>query len=176
MLPAACPHPQVHGAGTGLQRHPLFFLGFKARTEAAPRRRRFAWRFGRRKRHGQLTRAAHVGAAAAAAAVAAVETPVTAVAGAGDSWLSSYYGGAEAAPMRSPQLPARPEGLPALVSPSSLPVVPRKGTSLKLAVVDPASDGALGDGAGGVPSGGEEGEGADVAAERARAEALWHQW
>ncbi|PRW44292.1 ABC transporter A family member 7-like isoform A [Chlorella sorokiniana] len=103
-------------------------------------------------------------------------------------WVESYYGSLGAGPQPSPHLPLRGQygsagGTPdaaaaeaaavaaAAASAAGQPVV-RKPTSLWLSVtaetgsIDGMSEG----------EGGEAAEGADVASERARVEALWQQW
>lgn len=96
-------------------------------------------------------------------------------------WMESYYGSLGSGPQPSPHLPLRqqysPGGTPmaaaavAEVPTAGQEAVARKPTSCWLSVT--AETGSV-DSEGG--EGAEAAEGADVAAERARVEALWQQW
>lgn len=214
-LPRALHVGQVNGAGTGVRRHPLFFLGFKmsdqAGGEGGPlrrwlRRRRTAAAAARAGKQQASTRAAAASAPTVARrsseqslrdqwqAAGATSTPGSL---AGDEvagrleedWAAQYYGsfGSTASPaLRSPQLPSFGSNLPAAVAPdvaeaasptasSSLPL-PRKPTSLRLEVLPELPLPGANSGSSGSTAREEEAEGLDVAAERARAEALWQQW
>jgi hypothetical protein len=182
---------QVHGAGTGIRRHRLFYLGFKLteREAAEGGARRWglaAWLRSRRaardaaaqqrQQQGGREKGGVELAAAPAGSAVHLEAPA-----ADDEWMAGYYGSAgpqEAAEqLRSPQLPPRPSGAAAAAPPPLL----RKPTSVRLAV--PAEPAAGGSGTAssacstnGAASCTEEAEGVDVAAERARVEALWLEW
>ncbi|KAL4428467.1 hypothetical protein ABPG75_002556 [Micractinium tetrahymenae] len=222
---------QVNGAGTGVRRHPLFFLGFKMSDQGAGeggplrrwlRRRRTAAaaaakRGGSKPGKQQASAAAPAAAApaldrrsseqslreqwqgaGAMSAAGATSAPASSAgddvaAGLEEDWAAQYYGsyGSMTSPaLHSPQLPAL-AGLQtaaaaagtaevALTQVPPCPPVPRKPTSLRLAVAqEPSLPGSAARSAASVSSaaaGEEEAEGPDVAAERARAEALWQQW
>lgn len=100
-------------------------------------------------------------------------------------WMESYYGSLGAGPQPSPNLTLREQyssagGTPdaaaveaaAAAAGAGLQPVARKPTSLWLSVT--AETGSI-DGMSDA-EGGEVAEGADVAAERARVEALWQHW
>jgi hypothetical protein len=182
---------QVWGAGTGIRRHRLFFLGFKySEGGAAAKPRRWRWAWGRSKaaeKGKDAGKQQHAGAGAvqlvatAGGAPAAGDDVAAGQLAADESWADAYYGSfsGAAGPMQlgSPHLdtarrtPSQPL-MPQQTEAAEGQPVPRKFTSLKLAVAaEPLVDAAAGSG-----SGGEEAEGPDVAMERARVEALWQQW
>lgn len=171
------PNFQVQGGGTGIRRHPLFFLGYKLHTAEAQQQQqpqqewqglRRLWQ-PRRRNSGagqaqQVPSAQGLAAGGSGPAGSVQLTGATAV----DQdtltqdtpgWVDDYYGSFAAA-QPTPQLPPRP-----LPPPGSTPV-PRKTTSVRLSVTaEPASS-----------QGEEAAEGDDVAGERARVEAIWRQW
>lgn len=145
------------------------------------------------RRSSQESLSAQWQAAAAISAPASSASDDVAAELEGHDWAAQYYGsyGSMTSPaLRSPYLPAlgsmpaagaagevQAGAASALPSPS----LPRKPTSLCLSVApEPALPGSGADRADSVTSGGtageEEAEGPDVAAERARADALWEQW
>lgn len=183
----------MHGTGTGIRRHRLFFLGFKhkegdeAGTSATKRSGwRQLWPCGRGRAGWQRgaggAQATPSGAdpQAAGQAGAAADGDEPESARCDDSWMDDYYGSfANGVPVAqaSPHLPPRTQliGVTAAAGASagaaagsSPPPLPRKDTSVALSVAAEAgSEAAEADAAA---------EGADVAAERARVEALWQQW
>jgi len=220
-LPRCCLLLQVWGAGTGIRRHRLFWLGFKLSDEQQPRQRLWqrlrgskgmgkgSSKGGKGQGSGGSPTAAgpsqqlgkpSMGVSAGTFAEAAVSANGLDTAGEveDESWAADYYGGyGGEGPLRSPQLPSMLAGMAGTSGSSGTAVpavplaVPRKPTSVKLAVPsDPHSlplnstSGGSGGGASlsraataGSGAGEEEAvEGPDVAAERVRAEALWRQW
>ncbi|KAL4858934.1 ABC transporter A family member 5 [Chlorella vulgaris] len=180
---------QVRGAGTGIRRHRLFFLGFKLiEKEASQSRQRWRWSW-RRKAVPVGSAAPKKGAASAGLkqqqgglelAVAAGGGPNgLAPAAAGslqDDGLLDYYGSHSGGPeqLRSPQLPQRGAAANGV---ATLPqLLPRKPTSLRLSMTPEPSSGILASSLAGAGGAGDEGEGSDVAAERLRVESLWQQW
>lgn len=174
------------GTGTGIRRHRLFFLGFKRKeggeastAGAVTDGQHSGWRrlrpWGRGARRAAVATSAAADLPSAGQAVAATPDDDDNDAG----WMDSYYGsqiGGAAAAQLPPPLPARlqaPAGEP-VGEPAPLPV-PRKASSVWLSVA--AEPGTPRSASGGAATEGDEaGEGADVAAERARVEALWQQW
>ena len=178
------PPVQVWGAGTGIRRHRLFFLGFKYSEAGAAKPRRWGWGRGRAAEGKDAGKQQQAGAGAvqlAATVPAGADDVAAGQLAADESWADAYYGSfsAGAGPLQlgSPHLDTarRNQSQPQLPYPEAAeaqPVVPRKLTSLKLAVAaEPSLHAPVGGG-----SGREEAEGPDVAAERARVEALWQQW
>lgn len=187
MRALALPLRQVRGAGTGIRRHRLFFLGFKLREKEAPERRRWLAGWRRRRRAAQDGGGTAKGSASARQLLAvgqqqgavqlaaAGDDPVPSVAvQSKDSWIEGYYGSLSEGPeqLRSPQLPPR-EAPVAVPSP-----LPRKPTSVRLSVAPEPCAGSVSSACStdGYGTAGEVPEGSDVAAERARVEALWQQW
>jgi hypothetical protein len=180
---------QVRGAGTGIRRHRLFFLGFKlSEKEASQSTQRWRWSW-RRKALPVGSAAPKKGAASAGLkqqqgglelAVAAGGSPNgLAPAAAGtlqDDGLLDYYGSHSGGPeqLRSPQLPPRGAAANGV---ATLPqLLPRKPTSLRLSMTPEPSSGISASSLAGAGGAGDEGEGSDVAAERLRVESLWQQW
>ena len=175
----APPPWQVAGTGTGIRRHRLFFLGFKNKEGGSSTARR-SWRWPWRRAtqpageqglaHGLLPAQAAVGAGAQAAADAQQPGGTEALDDA--AWMDDYYGSLGSTAQPSPGLAGlgRPQG-------SSAPAA-RKASSVFLSVAaEPGTPRSVsGRRSSGEASGGEAAEGADVAAERARVEALWQQW
>ena len=165
---------QVRGIGSGVRRHPLFFLGFKLGRQ--PERKARWWR--RRKVDAALAGVPKAEGAAAETCVAgaAAEPAPPAAATQQDSSLDWYYGdlGAANRGFASPMLgggsappSARDAGVAAEAVQLASGAVSRKPTSVRVAVAAgaaEATDAAL------------SGEGPDVEAERLRVDALWQQW
>jgi hypothetical protein len=189
-LGAPLPPVQVWGAGTGIRRHRLFFLGFKYSEGGAatkPRRWGRGWRRGKAEKGEDAGKQQQAGVGAVQLVATAGGAPAGAdgvAAGqlaADESWADAYYGSFSGAAgglqLGSPHLDTarRNQSQPLVAQQTEVAgaqPVPRKLTSLKLAVAaEPHVEAAAGSG-----SGGEQAEGHDVAVERARVETLWQQW
>ena len=167
---------QVRGAGTGIRRHRLFFLGFKLKDDSGGSRNLArSWRWGRGRRAQAAAAAAAAQPPAPAArfqkaggmpSLATVQQGGVAALAGSDAWLDAYYGGGAAV------------NAAAAAAAAAVGAVEHKVTSVRLAVVDDPG-GAAPIAAGSVNSGSElqdAPEAPDVAAERAPVEALWPQW
>lgn len=182
---------QVSGAGSGIKKHPLFFLGYtlegglqrpsskEAATDSASqaksqpfRRRWWPWWTPRtRQAQGDAGSTSLDAGGAAPTPDAADGMP------AGPQSPLDYYYGSFACAAGSPQLraalpeaaaisPASGAAPPLAEGAASLPSAARKTTSVKLSMADEAGSSA-------VPN---TDDGADVLAERAKVEDMWCRW